>query len=74
MLKRRVKICTSIGIRNIYMLNEKIEEAFNLGSDLVEIRVDYLSRIDFSLIKEAIENYMDKFELKCRPKIDGGEF
>ena len=74
MLKRRLKICTPIGIKNVDMLNEKIEEAFNLGSDLVEIRVDYLDQINFSLIEEAIKNYMDRCILTCRAKSEGGEF
>ncbi|MCP8315932.1 MAG: type I 3-dehydroquinate dehydratase [archaeon] len=74
MLKRRLKICTSIGIRNIDKLNEKIEEAFNLGSDLVEIRVDYLAQINFSLIKEAIKEHINRCILTCRAKREGGEF
>jgi len=56
------------------MLNEKIEEAFSLGSDFVEIRTDYLTQINFSLIKEAIKNYMDRCVLTCRAKSEGGEF
>lgn len=74
MLKRRLKICASIGIKNVDMLNEKIEEAFNLGSDLVEIRVDYLDQINFSLMEEAIKNCMDRCILTCRAKSEGGEF
>ncbi len=74
MLKRRLKICTSIGVRNINTLNEKIEEAFDLGSDLVEIRVDYLAQINFPLIKEAIKEHIDRCILTCRAKSEGGEF
>ncbi|MEM3624375.1 MAG: type I 3-dehydroquinate dehydratase, partial [Nitrososphaerales archaeon] len=74
MLKRRLKICASIGIRNVEMLNEKIKEAFNLGSDLFEVRVDYLSEINFTIMKEAIKNYVDKCILTCRAKSEGGEF
>lgn len=74
MLKKRVKICASIGVRNIETLNEKIEEAFNLGSDFVEIRVDYLSQINFSIMKEAIKERIDRCILTCRAKSEGGEF
>lgn len=74
MLKRRLKICTSIGVRNIEMLNEKIEEAFDLGSDLFEVRVDYLDRINFSIMEEAIKERVDRCILTCRAKSEGGEF
>lgn len=74
MFKRRLKICASIGIRNVKMLNEKIEEAFTLGSDLFEVRVDYLSEINFLIIEKAIKEYIDKCILTCRAKSEGGEF
>ncbi len=69
-----MKICTSIGVRNVDMIEEKIEEAFNLGSDLVEIRVDYLLQMNFSIIEEAIRNCIDRCILTCRARSEGGEF
>jgi 3-dehydroquinate dehydratase-1 len=74
MLKTKVKICTSIGVRNIEMLSERIEEAIDFGSDLFEIRVDYLERIDFSILKEAIKKHIDRSILTCRAKDEGGKF
>lgn len=73
-LGRRAKICTSIGVRNIEVLSEKVEEAFGLRSDLVELRIDYLDRIDFSAIGEAIKGHMGKCILTCRAREEGGEF
>ncbi|NWG09486.1 MAG: type I 3-dehydroquinate dehydratase [Nitrososphaerales archaeon] len=74
MLGRRAKICTSVGVRNIEVLGEKVEEAFSLSSDLVELRIDYLDRIDFPTIREAIKEHVGRCILTCRTREEGGEF
>ncbi|MGQ9719513.1 MAG: type I 3-dehydroquinate dehydratase [Nitrososphaerales archaeon] len=74
MLRRRAKICTSVGVRNIEVLGEKVEEAFSLSSDLVELRIDYLDRIDIPTIREAIKEHVGRCILTCRAREEGGEF
>ncbi|MCP8305026.1 MAG: type I 3-dehydroquinate dehydratase [archaeon] len=74
LFNRRAKICTSIGVRDIELLKKKVEEALDLGSDLIEVRIDYLDKMDFSYINEVVKGYVDRCILTCRARSEGGEF
>ncbi|MCP8318390.1 MAG: type I 3-dehydroquinate dehydratase [Candidatus Methylarchaceae archaeon HK01B] len=74
MLNRRAKICASIGVRDIKLLKKRVEEALDLGSDLIEVRIDYLDEMDFSYINEVVKLCEDRCILTCRARGEGGEF
>jgi 3-dehydroquinate dehydratase-1 len=68
------QICTSIGVQKIEHLEERIKIAFEMDTDFIEIRVDYLDQIDFSKLKKIIERTPERFVLTCRSKHEGGKF
>lgn len=70
----RVKVCTSIYANEPELLVDLISKAFASGSDLVEIRTDYLSDLDEDKLEIAIGPNMDKCLLTCRPFSEGGQF
>jgi len=74
LINRQVKICTSIGVKDTYLLKEKVEEALVSHSDLIEIRVDYFDKIDFFYIKKVIKGYEKRIILTCRARSEGGKF
>jgi len=53
-------ICTSLKCRNNFELKNKISKAFNLGSDYVEIRLDYFKKIDIENFKKIVKPFSNK--------------
>lgn len=68
MFSKKIMICTSIKCKNNLELKRKILKAFNLSSDYVEIRLDYLKEINIEKIKEAIKPFSNKCILTYRLK------
>lgn len=74
MVGKRARVCTSIGVERIEELKRCIDEAFRLGSDLIEVRVDFLRGYEPDALKEAVEDRLDQCIMTCRPKDQGGRF
>ncbi len=68
------KICASIGTSTIEELEEKVKKALELGADLIELRLDYLSKIDVNSVSELVKEFAEKIILTLRPTWEGGYF
>lgn len=79
-LSRQFKICTSIPVINSYtddkdILKNKITEAFNKGSDLVELRFDFLSTFNnIDTLLNSISEFNHRSVFTLRTKNEGGMF
>lgn len=70
-----MKICASIGEPNYTLLKKRVKRAFELGADLVEIRLDYLKdALDVNRLKNIIEGCENRCILTIRSKKEGGLF
>lgn len=70
----RLKVCTSVYASSIDLLETRISDALSWGSDLVEIRTDYLAKIDEAKLKRVIGINIDKCVMTCRPSNERGQF
>ena len=68
------KICASIGASTIGELREKTERALRLGADLVELRLDYLSKIEVDVVSSLVREFSEKIVITLRPTWEGGYF
>ena len=68
------EICTSIYSTTLKELDLRLKQAFNSGSNLVEIRIDYLHSFEIDKLKNILSSYIDKCILTCRPIIEGGKY
>lgn len=79
-MSRQFKICTSIPVINSYIddkdiLKNKITEAFNKGSDLVELRFDFLSTFNnIDTLLNSISEFNHRSVFTLRTKNEGGMF
>ena len=68
------EICTSIYSTTLEELDIRLKQAFNYGSNLVEVRIDYLHSFEIDKLKSILSSYMDKCILTCRPISEGGKY
>ena len=68
------EICTSIYSTTLKELDIRLKQAFNSGSNIVEIRIDYLNSFEIDKLKNIISSYLDKCVLTCRPINEGGKY
>ena len=68
------EICTSIYSTTLEELDLRLKQAFNYGSNLVEVRIDYLHSFEIDKLKSILSSYMDKCILTCRPISEGGKY
>ena len=50
------------------------QSAFNLGADLVELRLDYLHELDIEQVKKQFRKFSDRLIATLRKKDEGGRF
>lgn len=67
-------LCTSIAARTVDAMADKAERALRLGSDLVELRVDSLKRLDEDALVRVVSRLSDRCVLTYRPRREGGSF
>ena len=68
------EICTSIYSTTLEELDIRLKQAFNYGSNFVEVRIDYLHSFEIDKLKSTLSSYMDKCILTCRPISEGGKY
>jgi 3-dehydroquinate dehydratase-1 len=66
MLSKKTMVCTSLKCKNNFELKNKISKAFDLGSDYVEIRLDYFKKIDIENFKKIVKPFSNKCILTYR--------
>jgi len=71
---QKLKICVSVGREELDAMYIDAQKAFREGSDLVELRLDYLKSLDLEAIKEKFKALDDKIILTLRKKEEGGKF
>ncbi|MEM1525448.1 MAG: type I 3-dehydroquinate dehydratase [Nitrososphaerales archaeon] len=71
---KRPKICTTILSKELESLKKSILEALRLGSDLIEIRLDFMTHIDLRMICNTLSEFIDKCIFTMRCKSEGGYF
>lgn len=72
--KSRPKICISIAREDIKSMYNDAQNAFNLGADLVELRLDYLHEFAIEQVRKQFRKFDDKLILTLRKKDEGGKF
>ncbi len=65
-------LCTSIGTASISELARLLPRAFREGSDLVEVRLDYLQDFNLELLSSTLKGSLDRCILTFRSKSEGG--
>lgn len=65
-MMKNFMICTSLKCKSNIELKNKIKKAFDLGSDYVEIRLDYFKKIDMKIFKKIIKPFINKCILTYR--------
>ncbi len=70
----RGKLCTSISAESVSEMSRKARRAFELGSDLVEFRIDHLGDPDAEGILKGLSRYSERCVLTVRSKGQGGTF
>ncbi|MEM3427172.1 MAG: type I 3-dehydroquinate dehydratase [Nitrososphaerales archaeon] len=71
----KMKICASIGEPTYLHLEKSVKRAFEVGADLVELRLDYLKdALDVQQIKRIIDGCVDRCILTLRSNREGGLF
>lgn len=68
------RICASITASTMLEMEKKAERALRLGADLVELRLDYLSEIDVSVVSAIIRKFRGRAVVTLRPTWEGGRF
>ncbi|MCS7115866.1 MAG: type I 3-dehydroquinate dehydratase [Nitrososphaerota archaeon] len=71
---RRPKICTTVFSRDLNSLKASILRALELGSDLVEIRFDFMDHIDTKMVHNSLNGFIDRCIFTMRCKDEGGYF
>lgn len=56
------------------ILKKQIALALAQGSDLVEVRVDFLQDVNVKQLRDAVKGALDKIVLTCRSRTEGGKF
>jgi 3-dehydroquinate dehydratase I len=69
-----VKICSSIAVDNPSILPSYIQKAFDMGSDFVEIRFDFMNRVDIDRAISLVEPFKKKSIYTLRSATEGGRF
>ncbi len=72
--KSRPKICISIAREDINSMYNDAQNAFNLGADLVELRLDYLHELEIDQVKKEFHKFDDRLIVTLRKKDEGGKF
>ena len=67
-------MCTSISAKSVSEMSRKAGRALELGSDLVEFRIDHLLKPDAEGILRGLSQYSARCVLTVRSKRQGGEF
>ncbi|MDG6933978.1 MAG: type I 3-dehydroquinate dehydratase [Nitrososphaerota archaeon] len=68
------RICTSLAANTIEELLEKASTAMDLGSDLIELRLDFLETFSVSQIERFLGSYVKRAIATLRPVSEGGRF
>ncbi|MEM4297477.1 MAG: type I 3-dehydroquinate dehydratase [Nitrososphaerota archaeon] len=69
----KIRVCTSIRPSRIDQIYRLFNLALNKGSDLVEIRLDYIQAIDVEELKGVLKS-LSSYIVTCRPSWEGGRF
>ncbi len=70
-----MKICASVGESTYTLLEKRVKRAFELGADLVELRLDYLKGVlDVKKVKSIICGFENRCILTLRSSREGGLF
>lgn len=73
--KRQPRICVSIGVKgSLPLIRRKAQEAIHYGADMVEIRLDYLDRVNVPQLRRYLTGLEDRLILTCRKRSEGGRF
>jgi 3-dehydroquinate dehydratase-1 len=67
-------LCTSIGAASVEEMSKKAERALELGSELLEFRIDYIKTPRSDEILEGLERYADRAVFTLRGKSQRGLF
>ncbi len=70
----RGRLCTSITAKSVEEMARKAERSFDLGSELVEFRIDHIDNPMSEEILEGLAHYADRAVLTVRSKDQGGSF
>ncbi len=73
--KKQPRICVSIAVRgSLALITRKAQEAIDYGADMVEIRLDYLDRVNVPLLRRYLTGLENRLILTCRKRDEGGRF
>lgn len=68
------RTCTSLAANSIEELIAKASTAMDLGSDLVELRLDFLEKFSVNQIERFLGSYVKRAIATLRPVSEGGRF
>lgn len=71
---RRPKVCATVFSDSIQTLASHVKKAEELDADLIELRVDYLNKIDVNRVGAIVDSIKDKVVVTCRSSTEGGFF
>ena len=69
-----MKLCVSLYGETLDELSKKILKAISKGVELIEVRLDYLRKIDEREISHILGPFSDKLILTLRPAEEGGKY
>lgn len=69
----KIKVCTSIKPKRIEQVEKLVRLALDKGSDLVEVRLDYIEEMNIERLAKALKD-STRCIFTCRPSWEGGSF
>lgn len=72
---RQPRICVSIGLKgSLPLIKRAAQAAIHYGADMVEIRLDYLDRVNVPRLRRYLAGLENRLILTCRKRSEGGRF